>query len=64
MTHKAGLQPVKAEEGEKKKKKEQEEGREAGHLERTDLVRVFSHGVQDTSAKGAVPELLAVAGML
>ena len=64
VTHKAGLQPVKAEEDEKKKKKNKRKAKKAVSLKGLTWFEALVHGVQDTSANGAVPELLAVAGML
>ncbi|KAK3817650.1 MAG: hypothetical protein J3Q66DRAFT_369473 [Benniella sp.] len=64
VTHKAGLQPLKAEEDEKKKKKNKRKAKKAVSLKGQIWFEALVHGVQDTSAKGAVPELLAVAGML
>ena len=54
---------MKAEENEKKKKNKNKP-KKAVSLKRLTWFDALVHGVRIQSAKGAVPELLAVAGML
>ncbi|KAG0007012.1 hypothetical protein BGZ65_012657 [Modicella reniformis] len=63
VTHKAGLLPVRAEESNNKKNKKRKP-KKSVNLKGLAWFEALIHGVQDTSAKGAVPGLLAVAGIL
>ncbi|KAI8602978.1 hypothetical protein EDD21DRAFT_425652 [Dissophora ornata] len=64
VTHKAELVPVKDEEDDKKKRKKRRKPKKAVDLKEMAWFEAMVHGVQETSASGAVPGLLAVAGML